>query len=47
MKTWAQPHLGTVLLAIALGAIAWDYWEQSRSIEMVPYSAFEQLLRDG
>lgn len=47
MKKWAQPHLGTVLLAIALGAVAWDYWEQSRSIEMVPYSAFEQLLRDG
>ncbi|QDL36498.1 ATP-dependent zinc metalloprotease FtsH [Rhodoferax sediminis] len=47
MKNRVQLNLGTVLLAIALIVIAWDYWEQSRSIEMVPYSAFEEQLREG
>jgi cell division protease FtsH len=47
MKNWAQLNLGTVLVAIWLIMIAWDYWEQSRSVEMVPYSAFEEQLREG
>lgn len=47
MKNWAKMHLGTVLFMVALGMMAWDYWEQSRSIEMLPYSAFEQQMREG
>jgi len=49
MKNKQKPelHLGVVMFAIALAALAWDWWSQSRSIEMLPYSAFEQQLREG
>lgn len=48
MKKWTDHlSLGPVLLALALGMLAWDYWEQRREVEVLPYSAFEQQLREG
>ncbi|MEJ8826544.1 ATP-dependent zinc metalloprotease FtsH [Variovorax humicola] len=47
MNDWGKRHLGSILLAIGLLGLAWQYWEQSRRIEMVPYSAFEEHLREG
>ncbi|AVQ85608.1 MULTISPECIES: ATP-dependent zinc metalloprotease FtsH [unclassified Variovorax] len=47
MKNRKHLNLATVLVAIWLIALAWDYWSQSRSVEMVPYSAFEELLKEG
>ncbi|TDP62264.1 ATP-dependent zinc metalloprotease FtsH [Roseateles toxinivorans] len=38
---------GTLVFVLALVLLARDWWAQSRSIETLPYSAFEQQLRDG
>ncbi len=40
-------NLGTLVFVVALVLIAHDWWAQSRTIEPLPYSAFEQYLRDG
>ena len=44
-KAWANwASLLTLLLALW---VARGWWEQGRTVETVPYSGFEQLLRDG
>ncbi|MBS0318161.1 MAG: cell division protein FtsH, partial [Proteobacteria bacterium] len=40
-------NLGLVLLAVLLILLARDWWQASRTTETVPYSAFEQQMRDG
>ena len=40
-------NLGYVLLAMLAVMLLQDWWTQSRSMEPLPYSAFEQYLRDG
>lgn len=47
MKHWKHLNLGTVLVVVWLMTLAWDYWDQTRSVEMIPYSAFEERLRQG
>ncbi|VTU21594.1 ATP-dependent zinc metalloprotease FtsH [Variovorax sp. RA8] len=49
MKKWKLTHLnlGAVWLAAALGLLMWDYWTQSRGVEVLPYSTFERQLLDG
>lgn len=47
MKKRAHLNLGTSVIVVALVLIAWDYWEQARGIEMLPYSAFEAQLKEG
>ncbi|HSN34432.1 MAG TPA: ATP-dependent metallopeptidase FtsH/Yme1/Tma family protein, partial [Ideonella sp.] len=41
------PNLGWLALALLVMLLAKSFWDSSRSIEPLPYSAFEQALRDG
>ncbi|HEX7383641.1 MAG TPA: ATP-dependent zinc metalloprotease FtsH [Burkholderiaceae bacterium] len=41
------PQLGWLALALLVVLMAKSLWDSSRSIEPLPYSAFEQALRDG
>ncbi|WP_395703011.1 ATP-dependent zinc metalloprotease FtsH [Aquabacterium sp.] len=43
-KHW---NLGTLLTAIALMALVWSWRSTERQVDTVPYSGFEQLLKEG
>ena len=47
MKNWKKLNLGTVLVAIWLMALVWDAWDRTRSVQTIPYSAFEEELKAG
>ncbi|SEB24376.1 ATP-dependent zinc metalloprotease FtsH [Variovorax sp. YR216] len=47
MKRQAHLLLVVSMAAAILALLTWDYWAQRRNIEWVPYSVFEEQLREG
>jgi cell division protease FtsH len=46
-RKWMNLNFAATWLVLALGMLVWEYWAQSRGVEMLPYSAFERQLEDG
>ena len=47
MNKQTSARLSALLFGLSLAWLAWNWWSQGQAVEPVPYSVFEQALRDG